>query len=156
MVEITKRCVGMIDRICAEKNPVTARELADEFHVSERTVRNDIALAKRWLAERGVELCARPRVGFSFSDDERPIVDGLIAPFRETKYSEGRYLNADERALTLVGEILSGVRVSQFDEVQERLGVSRSTYARDLDRAVSWFSSHGVDLRAAENRASSL
>lgn len=146
MVEITKRCVGMIDRICAEKNPVTARELADEFHVSERTVRNDIALAKRWLAERGVELCARPRVGFSFSDDERPIVDGLIAPFRETKYSEGRYLNADERALTLVGEILSGVRVSQFDEVQERLGVSRSTYARDLDRAVSWFSSHGVDL----------
>ena len=59
----------------------------------------------------------------------------------------GRYLNADERALTLVGEILSGVRVSQFDHLpQERLGVSRSTYARDLDRAVSWFSSHGVDL----------
>lgn len=147
MIEITQRCIAVLGRICAACRPITAHELAGELHVSERTIRNDIALAKRWLAERGVELHARPRVGFSFSDEERALVEELVAGLRETRYGEGRYLNADERALALVGDILSGARVSQFEEVQERLGVSRSTYARDLDRAVAWFASHGVSLQ---------
>lgn len=144
MIEITQRCIGILRRICAEEAPVTARELADEFHVSERTIRNDIVLIRLWLAERGIELQARPRVGFSLSSEGRTAVGDLVSALSQAKYGEGRYLNADERALMLVGDILSGERVSQFDEAQERLGVSRSTYARDLERACQWFSSHGA------------
>lgn len=157
MVDITQRCIAILDLICTNAGFITANSLAREAGVSERTVRYDLKTCRRWLEERGISLRAIPRKGFAVADEDKPAVLALLAAYRRVRQSgRGRFLNADERAQRLIGDVLEGRRIAQFDEAFDRTGVSRSTYARDLDRVAAWFESHGAALARGQKHGMHL
>ncbi len=152
MIIITQRCIKLLDLICQHTGPVTARWLAAAMDLSERTVRYDLALLSDWLSERGVSLRAVPKKGFVLEGDGLEKAQALLLEYRESQNAESRFFTADERVRMIVMDVLEERSTYSFDEASQLFGVSRTTFARDLERADTWFTSHSAHLLRKQKR----
>ena len=152
MIAITKRCLLLLQTICESEEPISTQRLADAMKVSMRTAQYDLALLTDWLKEQGVLLQKAPKKGFYLEEDARKQALQLLQEQNTSFQSETRFLNSEERVCMIITDILGKRSDYTFDEAQERFGVSRATYMRDLDKADEWFANHGVELKRKQRR----
>lgn len=152
MIAITKRCLLLLQTICESEEPISTQRLADAMKVSMRTAQYDLALLTDWLKEQGVLLQKAPKKGFYLEEGARKQALQLLQEQNTSFQSKTRFLNSEERVCMIITDILGKRSDYTFDEAQERFGVSRATYMRDLDKADEWFANHGVELKRKQRR----
>ena len=58
-----KRCGKILSILLKINESITIKDLASQFDVSARTIRNDLNQLEIWLKERSIELVKKPGVG---------------------------------------------------------------------------------------------
>lgn len=152
MVTITQRCLNMLRLICNKQGPITAKQIASNLGISERTARYDLSLLHDWLAEKNVTLMSVPKKGSYFEEDEKARARLLLTQYSTTYQPYGLYLNADERVNRIILQILHGQEDKAIDDLSEELGISRATFVRDMEKAENWFELHQVTLQRGQKK----
>lgn len=147
MIVITQRCVKALELICNGTGSVTARQISEKLNVSERTVRYDVSILSDWLAEKGISLSSIPKKGIYIRDNDKDQVRTLIDQFHRSNGSRDILLNSDERIRMMVANILEGHENETIDDAAESLGVSRTTFLRDMEKTEEWFAAHKAQLK---------
>lgn len=143
MPYLTPRCFSIVHILMERREPVTIAQLSRALHVSERTIRYDLDTLEDWLAEKGVGLIRKSRVGICL-DPVSPGYGELDALFtggmdRQRIYSGG------ERQRLIRRQLLSG-RPQTLAELAELTNVSRSTAFRDLEETEDWLKARRLVL----------
>ncbi len=126
---------------------VTARQLAGELGVSERTARYDLDELSRWLGEQGVELRRVPRRGAFVDPDCVGAALGILREAEEDESARPLYLSGPQRTRAMVALLLSDACPATLAELADSYGVSRTTASRDFHRARAWLSERGAAAR---------
>lgn len=126
---------------------VTARQLAGELGVSERTARYDLDELSRWLGEQGVELRRVPRRGAFVDPDCVGAALGILREAGEDESARPLYLSGPQRTRAMVALLLSDACPATLAELADSYGVSRTTASRDFRRARAWLSERGAAAR---------
>ena len=145
MITITSRCLKILKILSKNDAPVSAKNIADELHVSVRTVRYDVDLLSSWLKEHNIELSKKPNKGISIDSKYSGEVESLL---KEQNYgsSNSTYLTSDERVKKLIEMILDNRKRITFDQLTDIMGISRTTLLRDLDKVDEWFKHNHAPL----------
>lgn len=150
MTTITGRCIKILQLLLMEERPITAKQLAEKMHISERTVRYDGVVLGNWLAENGFTLQKKPKVGY-FLENKAAIRQLLQTHYREGK-DNGYYYTSEERVFKIIGLVLSGESPILIQDIMDHLYVSKTTVLKDLATVRRWFSKRSIELRDKPNQ----
>lgn len=124
---------------------LTCEKLAAKLDISEKTVRKKIAEANEELADYGVTIIRRPRLGcaLKITDPE------LYIQSRETENSPSHIPQIpDERARFILIYLLEHNDYVRMDELCEALYVSRSTLTADLKRTKKYLEIYHLGIES--------
>lgn len=142
MLYLTQRCCLIIQILMERNEPIALHTLAEELHVSERTVRYDLDVLEEWLEARKVWLKRRPRVGIWIDKDSPgyPALGSIV-----TEEGEQRIYTKPERKQLILKLLLEGAECS-LTGLADMMNVSRSTVIRDLNDAKAQLAEYKVTL----------
>jgi len=133
MYSLTTRQRRILQALESATSPCSARDLAEDLGVCERTVRYDIEAIDRWLSERGVRLCRQPSRGFWLDGEQRLVASESPRQVVQAQFPDAVFSQEERLPVILCDLLLSSAAVAA-KEVAERLGVSTATVYHDLDR----------------------
>ena len=98
-----ERCIHIIELLIRSRQPMTSSELAGRLSVSTRTIRSDLDVIDRWLAEFSHEPVVRvPGLGILLNDSDGRIQRELEEP------GTGVYImSSRERVRSITGWLLT-------------------------------------------------
>lgn len=109
--------------------PITVDDLAKRFSVSSRTIRYDLASARRWVSGRGMNIVVRPRVGIKLTGNPEQVQKDL-GEAQKPSY-QVPLLVADRRNAILLA-LLQTRQPLSLGALADLLFVSRSTVKSDV------------------------
>ncbi|MDF9840816.1 MULTISPECIES: PTS sugar transporter subunit IIA [unclassified Paenibacillus] len=141
MKERTQRIFARFLRV---NTPLTFEDLSKEFHISERTLRNELALINDYLAENHY-----PAVTTSRGQGMK-----LVLPDQATRklmaqvgdQTDKDYYRPDERFLALLLEIADTTRTTLLCEMERKLQVSKSTLDEDMRKLRQYLQQYGISV----------
>ena len=141
---LTSRSRELLKKIIDAKYPVRVKDLAQEFRVSERTIKYDLDLIKLWLQEHKAELRSQPNKGIWFAGDTavRTKLRFLLAE----NHKEDVFLNQRDRVEVIVFYLLSTDAYIAANTLAEKIGVSRNTVVSDLSEVEKFLQSWRLSL----------
>lgn len=141
---LTSRSRELLKKIIDAKYPVRVKDLAQEFRVSERTIKYDLDLIRLWLQEHKAELHSQPNKGIWFAGDTaaRNKLRSLLA----TNNKENVFLNQRERVEAIVFDLLLTDTYLAANALAEKIGVSRNTVVADLTEVEKFLQSWRLSL----------
>lgn len=125
-----KRTQRVFTRFLTTNTHLTFEDLSKEFHISERTLRNEIVLINDYLTENNYPIVTTTRgIGMKLplSDKER---EKLLTQVGDDWDKE--YYQPDERLLAILLDIVDSSKITLLYEMEERLQVSKSTLDEDM------------------------
>ncbi|WP_068775226.1 transcription antiterminator [Paenibacillus sp. FJAT-26967] len=126
---LTTRSRALLKKIVYSRSPLRIKECAEEFQVSERTVKYDLEAIRIWLQQESIELQSRPNKGIwiECGDAERiHLLERLDA------VSEHVFLNQQGRMRYMLIELLLNDGYVTIGELVNKHDVSRNTVQADL------------------------
>ncbi|MBW4082608.1 PTS sugar transporter subunit IIA [Paenibacillus sp. S150] len=141
MKERTQRIFSRFLRV---NTPLTFEDLSKEFHISERTLRNELLLINEYLAENNY-----PAVTTSRGQGMK-----LVLPDQTTQkllaqvggHTDKDYYRPDERFLALLLEIADTTRTTLLYEMERKLQVSKSTLDEDMRKLRQYLYQYGTSV----------
>ncbi|WP_027416021.1 BglG family transcription antiterminator [Aneurinibacillus terranovensis] len=127
MKERTQR---VFTRFLTVNTYLTCEDLSKEFYISERTLRNELVLINKYLAENNYPTITTTRgkgLKLDLSDKDREKLLAQIGDDRETDY-----FRPNERFLALLLDIVDTTKTTILYEMEEKLQVSKSTLVEDM------------------------
>ncbi|MFP7170308.1 BglG family transcription antiterminator [Terribacillus halophilus] len=141
MKERTQR---LLTRFSSVNSFLTCKDLSTEFLISERTVRNEMALINSFLAENGYPPIKTVRgKGFKLSLSAKEREDLLIKIGDDRTFD---YYRPNERFLALLLDIVNPLNTTFLYEMEEKLQVSKSTLDEDMRRLRLFLKNHGISV----------
>lgn len=128
-----KRSNEILELLKKQKDNFTISKLADQFDVSERTIRNDIKDINDYLKEQEITL-------ISFGSSGRLILGEDIIKAGETVDQEDLYtyrLSKEERRMLAAAILINAKEHITLSQIADMLYVSRATIINDLDAVKS-------------------
>ena len=136
---LTLRQQEILKHISKQEGYVTSQQLADEYEVSQRTIRTDIQCIQSELRKFGAEIKSRPKVGFRLVKSKGiNLVELLNQP--EQNLSESRVL-----AIML---LLAMYEKLTTERLEQKLQVSRNTIVADMKAVAKKVAGAGLELYA--------
>ncbi|MDU4962007.1 MAG: transcription antiterminator [Sporomusaceae bacterium] len=135
MMILNYRCWQLVNKMIDAKAPVLIKDLAQEFGVSERTIKYDLASIRRWLKEQNhpdISLQAKPNRGIWIDGDKAEILHWLTRPLQD---SPDVLLSAQERVWYIALQLLLADSYITVRALADAIGVSKNTIAGDLQEA---------------------
>ncbi|AGK56024.1 BglG family transcription antiterminator [Bacillus sp. 1NLA3E] len=123
---------------------LTFEDLSKEFHISERTLRNDLVLINEYLAENNYPIVTTTRgngMKLVLSDKEREKLLAQVGGDREKDY-----YRPDERFLALLLDIVDSTRTTVLYEMEEQLQVSKSTMDEDMRKLRQFLKEYAISV----------
>ncbi|MEH7118359.1 BglG family transcription antiterminator [Neobacillus vireti] len=161
MKERTQR---VLNRFLTVNTFLTCEDLSKEFSISERTLRNELVLINKYLAENHCPEITTTRgkgLILDLSDEDRKNLLLKLGNDRETEY-----YRPNERFLALLLDIVDSTKPTILYEMEEELQISKSTLDEDMrklrlflkDYAISVVSlpKQGIVLRGDERSIRSM
>jgi len=111
------------------------KELADEFHVSIRTIKYDLENIHLWLEqqkEQVVQLESKPNLGIWLSGEIKAIKK--IRSMLDNEVGIALLLNQEERSKYIALELLLHKEFVTLNSLAEKIGVSRNTVVGDMQK----------------------
>ena len=130
---------------------ITSRDLAAKMKVSDRTVRNDVRVLNKVLAEYGVKIETIRGKGILFE------MEGVSSTLLDYPMSPGRTLQTrEDRVNFLVVKLLLSDKGLDLGELEDEMFVSKTTLENDINYVRKFLSSRHphIQLMRSENRIS--
>jgi mannitol operon transcriptional antiterminator len=127
MKERTQR---IFTRFLTVNTYLTFEDLSKDFYISERTLRNELLLINKYLAENNYPTITTTRgkgLKLDLSDKDREKLLAQVGDVREKDY-----YRPDERFLALLLDITDTTKTTMLYEMEEKLQVSKSTLDEDM------------------------
>lgn len=132
------------------KEPVTTVKLAEEFDLSERTVRNYLKDIGEELEANGIALIKKPGVGVYLDIDEEKRAELLRSIQNENPMVEE--YSPEARREYILGILLKNRGTYTIQLLSEELYCSKSTIINDLVYVEEWLEDRGLCLRRRQNQ----
>ncbi|WP_167358842.1 BglG family transcription antiterminator [Halobacillus karajensis] len=133
---------------------IKTSELAEEYHISERTIRNDLYEIESFVSKEGGGINRSKSEGIlltiNFKDKEN-----ILKQVNEVTNFQNR-LSPIERMTTLLGMLIQKNDVISSKEFSKLLNVSRRTTLVDLKHLKKYLKKSNVDLLYVKNKGFSL
>jgi mannitol operon transcriptional antiterminator len=143
MTELTVRQVRILEQLLRSTGSVTLAILAAELGTSTKTIQRELPQVETWLAEQGIRLVVRPRVGLEVSAP--PAARQHALAHLERLNPKGG-LTPEERQHLLLQDLLHEPTGGKLAYFGKRYGVTEATISHDLDRIELWLRERGLQL----------
>jgi mannitol operon transcriptional antiterminator len=144
MVTLNARCRDILTLLLQSQTPLASAEIAQQLGVTPRQVRYSLRDIETWLEKRDVHLIKRPGCGILIDAPDR-LKSELV---RELEHLSDHPLSLSpcERCHILVLSLLVNDQPLLVKQLEPRLGVSRSTVLKDMDKAERWLEERNLSL----------
>lgn len=137
------RTIELLQRFRAYHYPIKAEQLALEYQVSQRTIRQDVLDVNSWLrANQLAEIQTVRKQGFllRLSDEEEKRLTEALVTYQE------ELLNRDERTFDLVLSIAYEQQPVYLNRKEEAFMISKSTMDEDMRRLRADLIKYGIEI----------
>ncbi|QDX94421.1 hypothetical protein C2W64_00202 [Brevibacillus laterosporus] len=128
---LSSRSREIVKTLVLAPEPLRIKEIAQDFQVSERTVKYDLDHVRAWLKERNIPLFSQPNKGI-WLECQEPIKKQVM-DWLQTPGSNEIFLHQNERARYIALELLCEENFLRIKDFTDRLLVSRNTIISDLE-----------------------
>ncbi|CCU80987.1 hypothetical protein HSACCH_02486 [Halanaerobium saccharolyticum subsp. saccharolyticum DSM 6643] len=144
-----KRCGKILSILLKTNNSITINDLASQFDVSARTIRNDLKQLEIWLQERSIELVKKPGVGIwlNIKVENRKTLLTKISKLEKYKDS----VSPEKRKEFILKYLLYQDEKYTMQDLADKLFVSRSTIYKDLEQIEKWIKKYNLSLERRQN-----
>ena len=139
---LNKRQSELLDMILQGKN-LQLKELEKKFNVSRRTVYNDVAHIREWAELASVHLIVTADSLLAINDEKDKLL--LENKLKNTKLFE-LPLNQFSRSNLIITRLLFEDEPPLMNDLCNSVGVSRSTFYRDLEYIRYWFDKFEIQI----------
>ncbi|MGI6068200.1 BglG family transcription antiterminator [Absicoccus porci] len=143
---MNERMIEII-KLLTEKN-LSVSQLAEQFHVSSRTIRNDLHTINDWLAEKGLELLDVQRGGHIDKAQDFSEAVNILDDMSLMTY----HLSKNERKQLASALLITTPGYITLSQIAEYLMVSRVTIINDLDGIKKFISNGHLEVISQPNR----
>ncbi|OYD08818.1 BglG family transcription antiterminator [Paludifilum halophilum] len=143
---IHQRQVKLLYRLLQSDRPISVGELAQDLSCSEKTVRNDLKKAERWVRKHApLQLLRKPGVGVLI---EGPVVEkkGLLRELKRISVESPSPQDPERRQWRLIRTLLEADRPLTARQLANRLYISKASIHLDLDQVEGWLNQQGLQL----------
>lgn len=148
MVTLNKRQIDIINFLSSRNTHITIENISKIFDISERTIRSDLDSIEYALKEYDVNLERKPRVGVKLNFDEKEF-EKILSMYSNKIYS------AEERVLFILIIIMIKEKTT-FEELAEKLQVSKNTTIQDLKSAETLLEKYDINIEKKSYHGISL
>ena len=138
MVTLNKRQIDIINFLASRNTHITIENISKMFDISPRTIRSDLDSIEYALNEYNISLERKPRVGVKLNLDEKEF-EKILSMYKNKIYS------AEERVLFVLIIIMTKEKTT-FEELAEKLQVSKNTIIQDFKLAEMLLEKHAIKI----------
>jgi len=144
MTSLTARQCTVLRTLLGMDRPVATSKIAAQVEITPGMVRYDLRAIERWLRTKNVRLMKKPNQGILLEASDEVRMD-LI---HELEHLAGYrlVLPPTERLQLLIFYLLTDNDPLLTKQLAPRLGVSRSTVLKDMDKAEKWLAARNLSL----------
>lgn len=145
---MNKRTLSIVQKLSAGKKESSIAELAEEFGVSQRTIRNDLNAINDLLRENGLQSLELKRGGIIRVQEDFAEV---IACVMEEDFYQYK-LSREERKRLAAVLLVSSTEYITLSGIADSLFVSRATIIGDLDEIKTLIRKNGMEVISHPNK----
>lgn len=144
MAQLTDRQRAILSYLLSRKQAITVKDLADQFDLSERTIRYELLHVEDFLKENDGSLIKKPKVGIRVEIKDES--ENFLNFNSEDKVI--RIMKSDKRRETILNLLLLSDEIVTADYIAERLNTSRQTITNDLKEIKSEIANKNLEIVA--------
>lgn len=145
---MNKRTISMIHRLNTPEKEITIADLAEEFNVSQRTIRNDLNGINEFLRNNGLDELTLKSGGKILRKQSFSHLLPLISEVDLYSYK----LSREERVRIGAALLVSSTGFITLSAIAESLFVSRATVIHDLDEMKAWIREWNLQVISHPNK----
>lgn len=142
--DFTPRMQQIVLALLDEKSPVPVKQLADQIHISKRTVQRELEYIPRALKKYGLTFCSKTGTGIWLEGD-RDQMEALKAELEADDALD--VSDRIERQKRLILEILKDKTLKKLYYYSDLFGVSEATVSSDLEAVKEWFHKYHLEIK---------
>lgn len=147
-ITMNKRTKDIVGELLKTDKTLTIADLARDFKVSERTIRNDLNSINDWLGQNGLSLIA---LGGSGKIKYKPEIEEVQKFVLENDFYSYK-LSKEERRLLMAAILISSSEYTTLAGMADMLFVSRVTVINDLDDVKQLISQEDLEVISHSNK----
>lgn len=149
---MNKRIVSIIRKLSRTEQEISLTELAEEFRISQRTVRNDLNAINDLLTEQGLKNLKLGRGGKVLREsDFAEILESL-----DEKDFYDYKLSKEERKKIASVLLVTAKGYITLSEIADHMAVSRATVINDLDEIKAYIHMGNLEVHSHPNKGLSV
>lgn len=149
---MNKRIVSIIRKLSRTEQEISLTELAEEFRISQRTVRNDLNAINDLLTEQGLKNLKLGRGGKVLREsDFAEILESL-----DEKDFYDYKLSKEERKKIASVLLVTAKGYITLSEIADHMAVSRATVINDLDEIKAYIHTGNLEVYSHPNKGLSV
>lgn len=145
---MNQRTMNIVRRFAAAREEITLEQLAEEYGVSSRTIRNDLNEISQQLQQKGSEGLSLKKGGIVQLPEG---FAGKAAQLLEADFYEYK-LSKEERVAVACAVLVNAVGYVTLSDLAELLVVSRATVINDLNDIKDFIRQGGMEVKSHPNR----
>lgn len=145
---MNQRTISMIHELCKLERNITIGDLAGQFQISQRTIRNDLNAINRMLSIHGLPEMVLEKGGEIKRLDSFPD----ILPFISEKDFYEYKLSKEERKKIASALLIASSEFITLSTIAENLFVSRATIINDLDEIKAYVKTGNMEVVSHPNK----
>lgn len=136
---LTTRQIELLKYLEKREEYTTTKELAEEFSISSRTIRNDLDAIEYSTKDLPIKIERTPRLGIRLEFLEKVGLDSILYTNDMKEYSR------DERAVVIAMMLILTDKTT-IEQLADQMEVSKNTLVEDLNSVEALFEYYGITL----------
>lgn len=137
---LNSRQTGIVKYLSRQEDYITIAQLAQEFDISPRTVRNDLDKICDFLNYKQAVIERKPRSGIRLHVSRDYDLDDLL------RFQNYRDYSLEERTYVILTVLILSKKTT-LEELEEWIGVSKNTIVSDMKLAETMLNEHDIMLK---------
>ncbi len=145
---MNKRIISIIQKLCKLEKNINISDLAEEFEVSQRTIRNDLNIINETLKEYGFSELALKKGGSISRDNKFINILSLVSKINLYEYK----LSKEERKRITSMLLVNSSEYITLSMIADNLFVSRATIINDLNEIKAFIKKGNLEVLSHPNK----
>ena len=148
---LNKRCVEILQILIYNGKGYPVEKLSNQFNVSKRMIRYDIDTINVFLHEQNFPIIikkANAPLYLTLKDEDKEKIKEALKNLNHDQY----VFSTKERISIIIYELLSQERVFTYQQLQEKLSISKSTLFADMNKVKEWLKNHNIEINKVGNK----
>jgi len=143
------RIFNIVDLLVNNKEGMTINSIAEKLNVSNKTIRNDLIEANKFIEQAGLVMIKKPGVGIKIEGQE----DRVLNMMNEIQSSLNKFqdFSPEARKNYILKRLFMSCKSITMQELGDELYVSRVTIYKDLNDVEKWLEKYNLTLLKKPN-----